>query len=153
MERLWTACPELRPERRGWKLAILTDSSFSTREPTWCWSNKHGDVRDPWFPEDAAALIFAACILWLAQIAETEQEKIVPVRDDGRQWGQTDPHGFCIALRVESGVWGIGAPTESGTCQGDLSCSAEFPFENPDPTEACVLAAERVLGLPAWEEA
>lgn len=117
MERIWKACPELRPEQMEW----WKDDA--------CWfANGQPDGITPMI---AAALIRDKCVWWLGE----ESLYFVPVGHSPRA---SKPGGWCFQLMgsdmLKEHLW-----CESGTDLG------------PDPTEACLLAVERVLGLEPWD--
>lgn len=92
IERLWAACPELRPFQ-------MTDL---------CGSVTIGDATLTLFPDFAHALIRDKIVWWLANKIDCKRQW---------QWLINDRHSLHL-----------------------------------HPTLACILAAERDLGLPEWKE-
>lgn len=120
MERLWAACPELRPG------GLVFHDDWSSYHHGNAW----GLQRHYILPEVAESLIRDKCVWWLAE----ESLYFVPVAHSPRA---NKIGGWCFQLMgsdmAKEHLW-----CESGTNLG------------PDPTEACLLACERVLGLPEW---
>ena len=104
MERIWKACPELRPEQMEW----WKDDA--------CWfANGQPDGITPMI---AAALIRDKCVWWLVF---AKWARLRPLADGIEiWWDSSNADGFEVLAR------------------------------HADPTEACLLAVERVLGLEPW---
>lgn len=142
MKRLWDACPELRPEGLEfadcadgpgvWSLdldgmELIDDDDDDYDDESWN-SEPKSIGAEPCSmipPQSAAALIRDKCVWWLAR-----QE-----RD-------------CVLQVSKSGKYGIGQRMGK---QMVMSRVSEIGMD--DPTEACLLAVERVLGLEPWEQA
>lgn len=144
IERLWAACPELRP--------------FGLRMHTAGWFTEHADQKRHkgtgpdyvYQPEESAhALIRDRIVWWLA--ANKSAPKIL-FPDGTSGYGSYDAFEDAIAVSVRDGESSVGVFYDAGTCPSDHQAYYSPVCEDPDPTLACVLAAERVLNLPEWTE-
>ena len=144
MERIWAACPELRPEGLefadcvdgpgvwsldldGMELIDDEDSESRNSEP----KSIGAELCSMIPPQSAAALIRDKCVWWLAH--RDGAEIYLFDEDQGEDHRKTH-----LSTNL---TWGP---------RGD----EEKVFINVnDPTEACLLACERVLGLEPWEPA
>jgi len=123
IERLWEACPDLRPE--GLHVAPIT---------------AHAIIRDK-------------IVWWLASRQDAPAKLFPPNRwDRGLSGGSQDAFDDAVAFAHRESKFMIGPFTESGSCPSDRYTTFEPIGKFDDPTEACILAAERVLGLPEWTE-
>ena len=125
MERLWAACPELRIARLFFEPSVMWGSWYrsGTGLDVDFRDMAHEDVR--WLHGDEVeAMIRDRCSLWLAK-----------------------EHGIHIRYPGANMDW------EAVEVTSDRAWSRYPCFDSDDPTEACLLACERVLGLEPWEPA
>ena len=123
MERLWAACPELRPEVL--EICKWHDGSFMA------WSFYGLQITSEWSTLQNGepllnALIRDKCTLWLS--------------------ASKTSHG----VHIEHEQRGKGEFSVSAVDLYDRDDVKYGAVMDPDPTEACLLACERVLGLPEW---
>jgi len=150
IERLWAACPELRPVCSGRKMTVLpAHPQFPRNGPTWCWKYLGGEVREPTHEDIAHAIIRDRIVWWLA--ANKAAPKMM-FPDGSNGYGSWDAFEDAIAVSVRDGTSSVGVFYDEGSCPSDHGAAYSPVCENTDPTLACILAAERVLNLPDWTE-
>ena len=117
IERLWTACPELRPLHMAYSYGTLR----------WVIS-VNGMLHGATLISDdiAHALIRDRIVWWLADRY---------AQDNKRFFASRDGDFVQLGSNTTSETWAFVCRSDGG-----------------DPTLACILAAERVLGLPEWKE-
>ena len=124
IERLWEKCPELRPDVAGDKMGFNGQNVG-----TWC--SRHIPLESPFIPmayDTAHALIRDKIVWWLVDWQDKHRAD-APYPRLGRKSIGSRNYGILMGDSFTPGSWS----------------------EDEDPTLACILAAERVLGMPEWE--